>query len=106
MSVAADELYDHVIIDVEDTKRSRFATFWRPNGYGYTTDLSKAGLYPEAEAEHIVSDTHGAHAAVRYADMIPLTSPYESRDGGSYMVVDAAHALGVIRAAATPEAGE
>lgn len=87
---------DHVIIDVEDTMRSGVATFWRFDERGYTTDLCKAGLYTEARAKHIVSDTHGAHAAVRYADMIP----------GSYMVVDAAHALGVIRAAATPEAGD
>lgn len=35
------------------------AVFWGPNKSGYTTNLDRAGLYPEEEADAICAQPHG-----------------------------------------------
>lgn len=57
------------------------ALFWRPNRSGYTTDLDKAGVYDQAEAERICSGPGG-----RSTDK---AVPYEVAEAAANRTVDA-----------------
>jgi hypothetical protein len=41
-----------------------FAIWWNPQSKGYTSNLSRAGLYSKAEAKQIEGGTHGDHVAI------------------------------------------
>jgi len=46
----------YYLIDLERSMRTGSIHYWKPNKFGYTTDLREAGLYDEKEAKDIVDD--------------------------------------------------
>lgn len=46
----------YYLIDLERSMRTGLIYYWKPNKFGYTTDLREAGLYDEKEAKDIVDD--------------------------------------------------
>ena len=46
----------YYLIDLERSMRTGSIYYWKPNKFGYTTDLREAGLYDEKEAKDIVDD--------------------------------------------------
>lgn len=61
--------------------RVRDGAYWRPEGQGYTSRVSEAGLFMEQYAREVVADTHGDVAMVEY------------EEGGSISVSDLEAAL-------------
>jgi hypothetical protein len=56
-----DECY---LICTTELSREGTALFWKPEGKGYTSDVSQAGLFPKESAESIEMDTHKENVAV------------------------------------------
>lgn len=75
---------DYLIAHIGHTTKSHeHVTWWKPESYGYTICIDKAGRYSEAEARSICRV--GSCIAVRAQDVEPLarSTPYYRRSDGT-----------------------